>query len=334
MTQTAGTASIGPTKSERPSADSRSSEPGSGAPNGSPDKAASSSSGRSSTAELGGMILAFLLGGVGFAVRIFWIPALVVMAVVFGLILADRRAARGSKGVVPEIVANVVHEAREIYHAASGASEEEGGEGMATENSDESESQSRDEGDMPARDAATHSDAAAPPEGFSPNPHDDPDADPTRTNGHSPNRDAATSLTDAPKTSDPSDVHADANGDAGDSEGASVGGVPAAVHPVEISSVQAEPDERGRSIEPEHAEPERRDSGEAPISANGSTDTSVSALSVRFIVSADQMAARNPLLRPVRRRVLGIVTSLSKSIVQLAATPPEDSQRSSTESSP
>ena len=293
MTQTAGTASIGPTKSERPSADSRSSEPGSGAPNGSPDKAASSSSGRSSTAELGGMILAFLLGGVGFAVRIFWIPALVVMAVVFGLILADRRAARGSKGVVPEIVANVVHEAREIYHAASGASEEEGGEGMATENSDA-----------------------------------------TRTNGHSPNRDAATSLTDAPKTSDPSDVHADANGDAGDSEGASVGGVPAAVHPVEISSVQAEPDERGRSIEPEHAEPERRDSGEAPISANGSTDTSVSALSVRFIVSADQMAARNPLLRPVRRRVLGIVTSLSKSIVQLAATPPEDSQRSSTESSP
>jgi hypothetical protein len=74
------------------------------------------------------MILAFLLGGVGFAVRIFWVPALVVMAVVFGLILADRRAARGGKGVVPEIVANVVNEAREIYQAAAGTSEEEEGE--------------------------------------------------------------------------------------------------------------------------------------------------------------------------------------------------------------
>jgi hypothetical protein len=326
VTETAGTASIGQAKSESPSANPRTPEPGPGAPSGSTDKASPSSSGRSSTAELGGMLLAFLLGGVGFAVRIFWIPALVVMALVFGLILADRRASKGgkgAKGVVPEIVANVVNEAREIYQAASGTSEEEEGEGDGTDTGtvthkpDESENQSRHKGEIPARDAATHSDAAALPEGSSPNPLGDPAGDPTRTNGHSPNHDAAILLTDAPTTSDPCDAHADAGGDAG------------AIHPVEISSVQAESDEEGESIEPDDDdEPEDRDSGDkAPISANGSTDTSVSALSVRFIVSADQMAARNPLLRPVRRRALGLVTSLSKTIVQLAAAPPEDSHK-------
>ena len=79
---------------------------------------------RSSTAELGGLILAFAFGAVGFAVRIFWIPALVVMAVVFGLLLADRRTSKSSKGVVPEIIASVVNEAREVYQAASGTSGE------------------------------------------------------------------------------------------------------------------------------------------------------------------------------------------------------------------
>jgi hypothetical protein len=268
------------------------------------------------------MLLAFLLGGVGFAVRIFWIPALVVMAVVFGLILADRRASKGgkgAKGVVPEIVANVVNEAREIYQAASGTSEEEEGENTGTgmETPDQSENQSRHKGAIPALDAVTRSDAAALPAGSSPNPLGDPAGDPTRTNGHSPNHDAAILITDAPATSDPCDRRADADGGAG------------AIHPVEISSVQAESDDQGGSIEPDDAaEPEDRDSGdEAPLSANGSTDTSVSALTVRFIVSADQMAARNPLLRPVRRRALGLVTSLSKTIVQLAAAPPEDSHK-------
>jgi hypothetical protein len=83
------------------------------------------SSERSSTAELGGMILAFIFGGLGFAVRILWIPALVIIAVVFGLILADRRASKSksAKGIVPEIVEHVVNEARDIYQAASGTPE-------------------------------------------------------------------------------------------------------------------------------------------------------------------------------------------------------------------
>ena len=71
------------------------------------------------------MILAFVFGALGFAARIFWIPALVVMAVVFGLLLADRRTSKSSKGVVPEIIASVVNEAREIYQAASGTSGED-----------------------------------------------------------------------------------------------------------------------------------------------------------------------------------------------------------------
>ena len=129
MSQITGSASDGQTESESPAAGrERAGREASGRRARTSDErngeAVRSYSHRSSTAELGGLILAFAFGAVGFAVRIFWIPALVVMAVVFGLLLADRRTSKSSKGVVPEIIASVVNEAREIYQAASGTSGE------------------------------------------------------------------------------------------------------------------------------------------------------------------------------------------------------------------
>jgi hypothetical protein len=63
------------------------------------------SSTRSSTAELGAISLALVLGGLGFGARVFWIAAMVLMAVALGLLLEQRKASRGGRGVVPEIVA-------------------------------------------------------------------------------------------------------------------------------------------------------------------------------------------------------------------------------------
>ena len=125
MTQTDGAISNGTKEPEQSQKGSVGSPEEPETKTGDKPRGSRSSSSSSSTAELGGMLLAFLFGGVGFAVRVLWIPALVVMAVVFGLILAERRSSKTTKGVVPEIVAHVVSEARDIYQAASGSSGEE-----------------------------------------------------------------------------------------------------------------------------------------------------------------------------------------------------------------
>jgi hypothetical protein len=137
------------------------------APNGQSGKAVPSNSDRSSTAELGGMILAFIFGGLGFAARIFWIPALVVMAVVFGLILADRRTSRSSKGIVTDIVANVANETRDIFQAAAGTSEEDADED-ATQVEEAAPHDRQDpshaEGSGPGRNASRHLENESPRE--------------------------------------------------------------------------------------------------------------------------------------------------------------------------
>jgi hypothetical protein len=118
MTQTTGalegaTDSVRPTNVEKvpvPSADDQET------PSGQSGRARSA---QGSTAELGALLLALLFGGLGFVVHFFWIPAMVIMAVVFGLLLAGRRASRVKTGLVPELIATTVHGAREIIDAAS-----------------------------------------------------------------------------------------------------------------------------------------------------------------------------------------------------------------------
>ena len=72
------------------------------------------------------------------------------------------------------------------------------------------------------------------------------------------------------------------------------------------------------SIEPEHTDADSESGNRLP----DEPPAPVRPLPVRFILSADQMVARNPLLRPVRKRVLGVATSLSKTFVQLSTAPP------------
>jgi hypothetical protein len=273
MSEVPGSVSAGQTESEAPSGSREGTERAADSRER-PGESVGSHSNRNSTAELGGMILAFAFGAAGFALRILWIPALVAMAVVFGLILADRRTSRSSKGVVPEIVASVAKEAREIYQAASGTSGEE------------DTSKAAEKPDDPG-DGSPDADAAES-EAFNPS-----SGEPVSTNGHS-------------SMSDPeSSVRVDS---------------------VERPSVGGKADETG-SMETENADSDGSSSDEAPVSADELTEESINPLPVRFILSADHMAARNPLLRPVRRRLLGMATSLSHTIVKLAATPPDRSDR-------
>jgi hypothetical protein len=66
---------------------------------------------------LGAVALAMLLGGIGFAFHPFWIGAIVVMAILLGTMLSERRgAARHS--VALDVVAAVVDQVRDAAPAA------------------------------------------------------------------------------------------------------------------------------------------------------------------------------------------------------------------------
>lgn len=86
-----------------------------------PPTAAQSSQGGAGLMEIGALGLAMILGAIGFLFSIFWIVALVVMAVLWGTLVADRRRNHG--GVVSDVVAAVVDEARGIAESASGSDE-------------------------------------------------------------------------------------------------------------------------------------------------------------------------------------------------------------------
>lgn len=51
---------------------------------------------------LGGLVLAMVLGAVGFIVSVFWVGAIVVMAILVGLTGAARRGGSRETGVVTE----------------------------------------------------------------------------------------------------------------------------------------------------------------------------------------------------------------------------------------
>jgi hypothetical protein len=60
--------------------------------------------------DLGAVTVAMLLGAVGFAFHLVWVGAIVVMAVLLGSMLSERRGAR--QGLALDVVAAVVDEVR------------------------------------------------------------------------------------------------------------------------------------------------------------------------------------------------------------------------------
>lgn len=305
MSEVTGIASVGQVESESAAADPESSGGGSGSQEGQAE-AVRPHANRSSTAELGGMILAFAFGAAGFAIRILWIPALVAMAVVFGLLMADRRTSRSTKGVVPEIVASVVKEAREIYQAASGASDEEDAN-KATGKTDDPNDASPD-ADSPGSEAFDPSSGEA-----------------VSTNGHSFPRELDPSRDHVGTSGNPVRSHGEPDdGDEGETESGPSVGTGAVTRP----AVRLESDEtKSAEAEAAAADPDSSSSEEPPDPANEPAERSANPLPIRFILSADHIAAHNSLLRPVRKHVLSVATSLSQTIVKLAATSHDDSDR-------
>ena len=67
------------------------------------------------------LALAILFGVIGFAVHFLWFGAIVLMAVLLGLIVSEMRSRRG-KSVISEVVTTVMVEAKSVAEAiASGA---------------------------------------------------------------------------------------------------------------------------------------------------------------------------------------------------------------------
>jgi hypothetical protein len=66
--------------------------------------------------------------------------------------------------------------------------------------------------------------------------------------------------------------------------------------------------------------------GELPAPSERSTSPSGKSLPFRLIVSVDHLAAGNPLVRPVRKRFLGLASSFSKAIEEMAATSQDEAE--------
>jgi hypothetical protein len=76
--------------------------------------------------QLAVLALAILLGLIGLAVHFLWIPAVVLMAALFGLIASGLRGQRGG-GVIAEVATTVMEEAKSVSESISehGAKEPE-----------------------------------------------------------------------------------------------------------------------------------------------------------------------------------------------------------------
>jgi hypothetical protein len=75
------------------------------------------------------LTVAMILGAAGFALHFFWVGAIVVMAVLWGSMLAGRQVgARNPRGVVSEVVTAAVDEVREITDSLSGTDTEDVGQ--------------------------------------------------------------------------------------------------------------------------------------------------------------------------------------------------------------
>jgi hypothetical protein len=68
--------------------------------------------------QLAVLALAILLGLIGLAVHFLWIPAIVLMSVLFGLIASGLRGQRGG-GVISEVATSVMDEAMSVVEGIS-----------------------------------------------------------------------------------------------------------------------------------------------------------------------------------------------------------------------
>jgi hypothetical protein len=261
------------------------------------------------------MILAFVFGGVGFAVRILWIPAMVVMAVVFGLLQADRRASKRSYGVVAEIVGVVVHEAREVFQAASGGSAED------SESSKDPDEQSTGGSKSAPRDDGSSAKNVTKPKTLEPGSW----GNHALSNGRSPVSDANAPHNAAEVT--PSESNGSVRTEDGPDR---IETEAARERPLKNEAVATEA-VKTQAMEADSEESEIGKPLVAPVEESASAGQETAPLPNlfpgRLLISADRMVARNPLLRPIRKRVLGLATSLSQTIVQLATPPLDDPPR-------
>ena len=300
MTQTANAKSARATESQQTS---EFDEPSSGEddasrrkvdPSTQTDEAASFEPRRGTTAELGGMILAFLFGIAGFAVRFSWIPALVIMAVVFGMILSDRRKSKSNKSIVTEIVATIASEARDIHEAVSGPSIAGDNGDDATTDSNDAHDEANDGGDSAQESPRLALVTALKGE------------EPAPTN------DASSLMTNASSTSDAPKGRGAIDQTVGEPE-------PQSGETVRLPTVEGD-----GSTEPDDTDSERLDLVEPSTSPAAIQEIRFPG---RLIVSADRMAARNRLLRPVRRHLLVLVTSIGEALVQVSTPSPSHSDQ-------
>jgi hypothetical protein len=82
---------------------------------------------RAGIEQLSVLSVAIVLAVIGVAVHALWIVAIVVMAVLWGMVAADLRRERG-RGVMAEVVTTVVDEAKGVAHALSEAPHGEAGD--------------------------------------------------------------------------------------------------------------------------------------------------------------------------------------------------------------
>lgn len=69
---------------------------------------------------LGGLVLAIVLGALGFVASFFWLAAIVVLSVLVGLAVAERRRRTGEeRGAVTEVVTAVVEDIQGLSRSAA-----------------------------------------------------------------------------------------------------------------------------------------------------------------------------------------------------------------------
>jgi hypothetical protein len=73
------------------------------------------------------LTLALVLGVLGFVFSLFWVGALVMMGILWGVMVAERKQRHGTvKGLAAELVTTVVDEAKGVMDATSGSESDAG----------------------------------------------------------------------------------------------------------------------------------------------------------------------------------------------------------------